>query len=107
MVIYSEYAQIEFENILHGLVTWKKHPLEFEHAKDYVRDIRKAADDICTKTAHKNCTYQTHKKYGEKVFTYRRKKNTQWYVIYDWDKDSHVAYVNKIINNYMTVSGLR
>lgn len=32
---------------------------------------------------------------------------TQWYVIYDWDKDSHVAYVNKIINNYMTVSGLR
>ena len=107
MVIYNDTSRNDFIDILYGLATWKKHPLEFEHACSYVDDIKEAADDICTKTAHRNCTYQTHKKYGEKVFTYRRNKNTQWYVIYDWDKDGHVAYVNKIINNYMTVSGLR
>ncbi len=107
MVCYSDVFIEDLQNLLYKLANWKKHPLGFEHAANYVRDIRTAADDICTKTAHRNCTYQTHKKYGEKVFTYRRNKNTQWYVIYDWDKDSHVAYVNKIINNYMTVSGLR
>ncbi len=106
MVIYSDSVQLDLENILFGLVTWKKSPLSYEHAISYIDDIRIAADSIDTRSKHRNCTYNTHKKYGEKVMAYKRNRNTTWYVIYDWDEVNRIAYVNKIINNYNTVSGL-
>jgi len=104
MVTYSETAKQELEDILYGLVTWKKHPLDFEHAKQYVADIRQDADTICTKLYHQNCSFELHKQYGEKVHVYSRSSQTKWYIIYNWQSLNRVAFVNKIINNYLTVN---
>lgn len=103
MVIYSETAKQELENILYGLVTWKKHPLDFKHAKQYVLDIRQNADTICTKLYHQNCSFELHKQYGEKVHVYSRSSQTQWYIIYNWEPLNRIAFVNKIMNNYLTI----
>jgi hypothetical protein len=85
-----------------GLASWEKHPLEYEHAMQYVSDMRKEADNICKKSFHRNCVYDIHKKYGNKIQVYRRNKQTQWNLIYNWEKFSRIAYVNKILNNYLT-----
>ena len=71
MVLYNKQAELDLHNILIGLATWKKHPLGFEHAREYVKDIRKASDDICTSSFHKQCVFQIHKKHGDKVFVVR------------------------------------
>jgi hypothetical protein len=102
MVYYSNIAEDDFVEILNGLAIWEKHPLGYEHAMIYVSDIRRNADTICTKIFHKNCTHEQHLKHGEKVHTYKRNAQTQWYIIYNWDDVNRIAYVVKILNNYLT-----
>jgi hypothetical protein len=102
MVYYSSVAEDDFVEILNGLATWKKHPLSYAHAMQYVSDIRKESDAICIKAVHKNCIYEQHLNYGEKVHVYKRNAKTQWYIIYDWDAVNGIAYVLKILNNYLT-----
>ncbi len=106
MVCYSEEAKKDLRNILWGLANWKKHPLGYDHAERYVDDLADEIDAICTRSFHRNCIYNAHKKHGEKVYRYNRSKTTQWNVIYNWDKENRIAYVNKIMNNHLTVSGL-
>ncbi|GHU70467.1 hypothetical protein FACS189413_10860 [Bacteroidia bacterium] len=102
MVIYSDVAIQDLEDILYGLVTWKKHPLAVEHALQYVDELHADADTICLKFYHANTTYLLHQKYGNKAHTYKRNVQTQWYVIYEWMNYQRVALVNKILNNYQT-----
>lgn len=104
MVIFSKSAIADLRDILYGLIYWKKHPLSFEHAQKYVDELTEDAKTICTKSFHKNAVYSIHKQYGEKVYLYRRNKNTIWYIIYDWDKNNCIAYINRIISNYKTIS---
>ncbi|MDR0546757.1 MAG: hypothetical protein LBG77_04115, partial [Dysgonamonadaceae bacterium] len=82
--------------------TWQKHPLEYEHALQYIDDIEANANTICRKLYHANTTYLSHQKYGGKVHTYKRNAQTQWYIIYEWMNYQRVALVNKILNNYQT-----
>lgn len=89
-------------DLLFGLLTWNKHELNIEHAERYVDEIADVIDSICKKTVHRNCVYQSHMLYGEKVYIYRRNNHTTWYVIYDWVKAHRTAYVNKIMNNHIT-----
>jgi plasmid stabilization system protein ParE len=102
MVIYSDSVRQDLEDIFYGLVTWKKHPLTWEHAKQYVRDIRQEADTICKKSHHFKAALNLHKKFGTMVHVYQRNRHTQWYIIYWWDTVNRVAYVTKIINNYLS-----
>ncbi|GHU93871.1 hypothetical protein FACS1894156_1350 [Bacteroidia bacterium] len=102
MVIYSDRAIQDLEDILYGLVTWEKHPLSFEHAKRYVDEIEAEADTICKKTFHTDTYYPSHKLYGDKVHLYRKRKQTVWYIIYNWEEPIRMAFVTKIINNYLT-----
>jgi len=102
MVYYSLAAEDDFVEILNGLAVWEKHPLGHKHAMQYVSDIRQEADTICTKFFHQNCTYKQHLKYGEKISVYKRNSQTQWYIIYNWDVKNRIAYVTKILNNYLT-----
>jgi hypothetical protein len=44
MVIYTEPAAQDLEDILYGLITWDKHPLTFEHSYNYVHDLRMECD---------------------------------------------------------------
>ena len=102
MVLYNVEAEDDFVEILNGLAAWKKHPLGYEHAMQYVSDIRQDADTICHKFFHADVRYDSHKKYGAKVHSYKRNANTQWYIIYDWLHYQNIALVNKILNNYLT-----
>ena len=104
MVIWSETAESDLMDILYALITWKKHkPLTLEAADLYIEDIRKAGDRICTLSYHQNATYTSHRVYGTKVYRYKRNASTMWYLIYDWDEVNSVAYVNKIMSNYLTI----
>jgi hypothetical protein len=102
MVIYNQIAEQDLIDILYGLITWEKHILSDEHCERYVDEIADVIDTICKKTFHRKCVLESHLKYGTKVFTYRRNKNTVWYFIYNWDNDNRIAYLNKIMNNHIT-----
>jgi hypothetical protein len=103
MVIYNTQARRDLANILKGLISWKKHPLEYVHALQYVDDITDACDNLDDRTYHFDATYDEHLQYGDKVFTYKRNPHTTWYVIYDVDNYRNV-YINKIVSNYLTKS---
>jgi len=102
MVYYSSAAEDDFVKILNGLAVWEKHPLGHKHAMQYISDIRKEADTICTNLYHRKCVSEQHLKYGEKLYVYKRNSQTQWYIIYNWDEKNRIAYVTKILNNYIT-----
>lgn len=102
MVYYSDVARNDLRNILWGLANWEKHPLLYEHAALHVSDIRKEADTVCKKSYHCTCTLAQHLLYGEKIHVYKRNAQTHWYVIYNWDETNRIAYVTKILNNYLT-----
>ena len=76
MVFYSQQTIEDLSNILIGLVSWAKHPLAIEHAKKYVSDIRMTCDKLDTRTLHFNAQFPTHKRYGQKVYNYKRNKQT-------------------------------
>ena len=102
MVYYSRTAEDDFVEILNGLAVWKKHPLGHKHAMQYISGIREKADKICMKSFHRNCSYEQHRMYGEKIHIYKRNPQTQWYIIYNWDDVNRTAYVVKILNNHLT-----
>ena len=103
MVFYSIQADNDLDEILEGLLTWRKHTLTREFCLGYISDLIDVCDSLDTKTIHFNAVYETHKLYGEKVHKYARNKNTTWYIIYDIDLSNNV-FINKIISNYLTVS---
>jgi hypothetical protein len=103
MVYYSPSARKDLGNILYGLLLWPKHPLEPEHAKQYVRDIEKTCRTLDNKFYHKKVLYSTHRLYGEFVHTYKRNKNTSCYIIYNIDFFNDV-FIERIMNNYLTIA---
>jgi hypothetical protein len=102
MVSYSEQSKDDLRDILWGLAMWEKHPLGYEHAMSYVGDIRYVCDHLDKQTYHRDTVNNTHKRYGSKVYPYKRNKQTTWYIIYNLDIHGNV-YVNKIMSNYLTV----
>jgi len=104
MVIYSLSAINDLTTILFGLRNWTKHLISDEHALNYVDDISDVCDKLDRKTFHFNTRYTIHKRYGEKVHTYRRSKQTIWYIIYNLDQHGNV-YIQKILSNYSTIAG--
>ena len=102
MVIYSDTSIEDLQNILYGLVTWEKHPLNIEHAESYVDDIRSVCDSLDKISYHAKTTYAAHSHYGKHVYAYKRNRQTTWYIVYNIDFYSNI-YVQKIINNHITV----
>jgi len=103
MVYYSQQAESDLDDILEGLLTWQKCTLTRDFCLNYVSDIIDICNTLDTKVFHFNTVYETHKRFGKKVHKYLRNKTTTWYIIYDMDAYSNI-YVNKIINNYQTIS---
>lgn len=101
MVFYSQKAIENLSDILTGLVSWVKHPLAIEHAIKYVSEIRMTCDKLDTRTFHFNAQLYNHKKYGEKVYNYKRNKLTIWFIIYNLDQHGNV-YIQRIISNHIT-----
>jgi hypothetical protein len=103
MVYYSEQADNDLDDILEGLLTWRKYSLTREFCHSYLFDIIEICDNLDTKILHFDTFYEIHKRYGKKVHRYSRNKNTTWYIIYNIDSNNNI-YINKIISNYQTVS---
>ena len=103
MVLFSQFAIQNLSDILTGLISWKKHPLAVEHAIKYVSEIRNVCDSLDNKSFHFNAQYPSHKRYGEKVHTYRRSKQTNWYIIYNLDKHGNI-FIQRILSNHNTIA---
>jgi hypothetical protein len=102
MVYYSEQADYDLDDILQGLLTWKKIDLSREFCLSYVSDIIDVCDQLETRTYHSNTVYETHKRYGRKVYAYSRNRETTWYIIYNIDLLGNI-FINKIISNHLTI----
>lgn len=76
MVLYSERADNDLNN--KGMLNWEKMTLSFEHISNYISDIIDVCDKLDQTNYHTNSNYQIHKRYGSKVYKYRRNKNTTW-----------------------------
>jgi hypothetical protein len=106
MVFINRQAKVDLDNIVIGMLKWTKIILTVPIVMKYVDDIV----DICYKLdkipVHILCKYELHKKYGKFVYNYKRNKKTNWYIIYNKDKNNNV-FVNKILNNYITPKFLK
>ncbi len=100
MVIYSKQAIADLTNLLYGLRNWPKYFISDEHALKYVDDISDVCDLLDTKTFHFNTQFPEQKRFGEKVYTYRRNKQTNWYIVYNLDSHANV-YIQRIFSNHL------
>jgi len=103
MVYYSEQSENDLYNILIGLANWEKHPLEIEHAFRYYDDIRYICDKLDKTSVHQLSRYIIHKTFGAYVYKYTRNKNTTWYIIYNYDKQNNIVYIQHITSNHVTL----
>lgn len=60
MVYYSKQARYDLVMVLKGLLVWKKHPLEFEHAISYVNDIEEVCESLDQPGFHFDTKYRIH-----------------------------------------------
>jgi len=103
MVFIKRQAKIDLDNIVVGLLEWKKITLSVAEVMKYVDDIADICNQLESSVYHCHAKYKEHLKYGKYSYPYKRNKNTTWYIIYDIDSNNNV-FVNKIISNYLTVS---
>ena len=104
MVILNSRSEDDLISIFYGLIVWEKHPLELEHAKLYLNDMRNVCQSIGSRTFHFNNKFSKLKKYGDKLHTYKRNKQTQWFIIYNIDRHGNI-FINHITSNHNTKAG--
>jgi mRNA-degrading endonuclease YafQ of YafQ-DinJ toxin-antitoxin module len=102
MVFISDQARIDLDNIVVGLLKWKKIKLSLSEVLGYTDAIVTVCNSLDTLNHHFLASYKDHKKYGTYVHTYKRSRSTTWYIVYDFDFDKDI-FVNKIISNYLTI----
>ena len=107
MVLFSDKANNDLDNILLGMLNWEKMTLSFEHISNYISDIINVCDHFDKKKYHANSIYEVHKRFGSKVYKYRMNKNTTWYILYDYNKQKNIVYINHIISNHTTIAGTK
>jgi hypothetical protein len=104
MVYYSQNAIADLNKIFDGLLSWPKHNLEYNHVVTYHNELRNICDSLDNQTYHFESRFESHKKYGKKVYCYNRNKSTSWYIIYDIDLVSNTIYIQHITSNHVTIS---
>lgn len=102
MVLFSNKANQDLDDIYDGLLNWKKIQLERNAIINYVVDIVDVCATIDQTIFHANAEYPEHKEFGEKVYKYTRNSNTTWYIIYDFDNTSNIVYIQHITSNHIT-----
>ena len=105
MVLFSDRANNDLDEILQGMLNWEKMTLTFEHISNYISDIIDLCDKLDQTNYHTNSKYQIHKQFGNKVYKYRRNRNTTWYILYDYNKQNNIVYIKHIISNHTTIAG--
>jgi len=102
MVLFNEIANQDLEDIYNGLLNRGKFHLERSSVIDYVVSIVDVCGKLDQLSYHKNARYRLHKSFGDKVYLYRRNKNTTWYIIYDHDSSNNIVYIKHITSNHTT-----
>ena len=102
-VYFNPLAKKDLRDIFIGLLKWKKVELSREEARQYVSDIYNIALSLPYETYHQKCKYLIHLKYGNYQYLYQRNKHTMWYIIYNIDIETNSIYIEKIMNNYLTI----
>jgi len=103
MVYISRQAKIDLDNIVIGLLEWKKVELSVEEVMHYVDDIVDICYQLGNSIGHRKAMYEDHLKYGSFAYPYKRNKQTTWYIIYDINPQNRIL-VNKIVSNHITTS---
>ena len=103
MVFINRQAKIDLDNIVIGLLEWEKINLTVQEVMQYVDDIVDICYQLDCSIYHQPAKYNSHLQHGTYAYPYKRNKSTIWYLIYDIDSSNNV-YINKIINNYLTIS---
>jgi len=102
MVLINDKAKSDLENILNGLLVWKRFELSRDFVMEYLLDIVEVCYTIDKFSFHSRSTYELHKKFGKYVYCYKKNQNTSWYIIYNINEKG-IIFVEKIINNHLTV----
>jgi mRNA-degrading endonuclease YafQ of YafQ-DinJ toxin-antitoxin module len=105
MVFYNTTVHADIEQIRYGLLNWGKIVLTEEFIENYIDKIKEVCESLDKRTYHLTSVYLSHQPYGKYVYKYHRNKQTTWYIIYNLDTDNNV-YINKIISNYNTITGI-
>jgi len=106
MVFYNKSALDDIEQIFIGLLDWrtkdnKQLRMTFDEVWNYRNDLFNTGNTLDTLSYNAEAQYEIHKQYGRYVYRHNKNKRTQWYFIYD--KKGNDVFINKIINNYLTV----
>lgn len=104
MVFYSKRAENDLDNILAGMLIWKRITLSYEHISNYILDIIEVCDTLDQTSFHFESKYRIHRQFGKKIFPYRRNRNTTWYIIYDYDKRNNIVYIQHIMPNHTSTT---
>ena len=104
MVLFSNKANQDLDDIYEGLLNWKKIQLERSSVIDYVLNIVDVCATLDKSFFHASAQYPNHKIFGEKVYQYTRNNNTTWYIIYDIEFTSNTIYIQHITSNHVNAS---
>jgi len=102
MVYYSRNALEALDAIFEGLLSWPKHQLTYSHIVSYHQVLKLLCDSLDGLVHHFDASFESHKKYGAKVYHYTRTKNTTWYIIYDIDYVTNTIFIQHITSNHST-----
>ena len=107
MVFYSPQAYDDMDNIFYGLLNWQTQNnqpyMSYEEVVKYRNALFDFGDSLDVKFPVR-AKYPDHLKYGAYAALYKKNYRTTWYFIYDVVDDN--VLINRIMNNYMTISGL-
>ena len=101
MVYLNQQSLNDLEKIREGFLTWKKFELSEAFIIGYVNQIIDVCYSLDLKSFHFNNKFSKYKKYGAKLHTYKRNKQTQWYIIYNIDRHGNI-FINHISSNHTT-----
>jgi len=107
MVFYNQSALDDIEQIFIGLLEWdtkdnKQVRMTFDEVWDYRNNLVSIGNTLDSLSYNAETQYEMHKQYGKYVYRYNKNQRTQWYFIYD--KVGENVFINKIINNYLTIN---
>ena len=102
MAVYIKQRAVNnIKNIFTRLVLGKSFVLPYGEAQAYVNDIEDECYAIEKCSFHYNAVRAEHYKFGQKVHTYKRNEQTEWYFIYDIDKHDNIIVKRIMCNNEM------
>ena len=101
-VFIKTRASNNLKKIFERLITQKRYNLSRTEALAYIDELKNICYSLIFLDYHYAATRIEHRKFGQKVHTYTRNWQTEWYFIYDIDKYENIIIKRIMCNNEMT-----